>query len=63
MHGGTAALASYFEGTNIILSRPGGGMEHHFDEYNTIFPALSGATILHAKTPEDVIHLVEQQYN
>lgn len=62
MHGGTAALASYFEGTNIILSRPGGGMEHHFDEYKTIFPALSGSTILHAKTPEEVIDLVEQHY-
>jgi hypothetical protein len=54
MHGGTAALASYFEGINIILSHPGGGMEHHFNEYATIFPALSGATILHAKNKEDV---------
>lgn len=61
MHGGTAALASYFGGMNIILSHPGGGMEHHFNEYETIFPALSGAKILHAKNKDEVfLHLSEQ---
>lgn len=62
MHGGTAALASYFGGTNIILSHPGGGKEHDFNEYATIFPALSGATILHAKNVADVFRYVEEQY-
>jgi hypothetical protein len=54
MHGGTAALASYFGGINIILSHPGGGLEHDFNEYATIFPALSGATILHARSVDEV---------
>lgn len=62
MHGGTAALASYFEGINIILSHPGGGMEHHFNEYDTIFPALSGAKILHAKNTADVFQYLDQYY-
>ncbi|GAB3718520.1 hypothetical protein [Spirosoma lituiforme] len=62
MHGGTAALASYFEGINIILSHPGGGMEHHFNEYDTIFPALSGAKILHAKNTADVFQYLDQHY-
>lgn len=59
MHGGTAALASYFGGINIILSHPGGGLEHHFNEYATIFPALSGATILHAKDRKEVFEHLE----
>lgn len=62
MHGGTAALASYFGGTNIILSYPGGGWEHAFNEYATIFPALSGAKILHAKHENDVFPLVESAF-
>lgn len=62
MHGGTAALASYFGGINIILSHPGGGMEHHFNEYATIFPALSGAQILHAKNTEQVFEYVSRYY-
>lgn len=62
MHGGTAALASCFGGTNIILSHPGGGKEHDFNEYDTIFPALSGATILHAKSVAEVFRYVEEHY-
>ena len=62
MHGGTAALASYFGGINVVLSHPGGGMEHHFNEYDTIFPALSGAKILHAKNTAEVIEYVNQYY-
>ncbi|WP_461086354.1 hypothetical protein [Spirosoma flavus] len=62
MHGGTAALASYFEGINIILSHPGGGMEHHFNEYATIFPALSGAKILHAKNTQEVFNYLSANY-
>ncbi|GAB3222944.1 hypothetical protein [Spirosoma arcticum] len=60
MHGGTAALASYFGGINIILSHPGGGLEHHFNEYATIFPALSGAIILHAKNTDEVFFHLEK---
>ena len=62
MHGGTAALASYFGGINLILSHPGGGMEHHFDEYNTIFPALSGAKIVHAKNNGELFHYLNKYY-
>ncbi|MFD1140343.1 hypothetical protein ACFQ4C_04455 [Larkinella insperata] len=62
MHGGTAAFASYFEGINIILSDPIGGMEHHFNEYETIFPQLSGAKILHARNREEVLQHVFTHY-
>ncbi|RYC67231.1 hypothetical protein [Spirosoma sordidisoli] len=62
MHGGTAALASYFGGINIILSQPGGGKEHDFNEYETIFPALSGASIRHARTVEEVFGFVDSLF-
>ncbi|WP_080239156.1 hypothetical protein [Spirosoma rigui] len=62
MHGGTAALASYFGGINIILSKPGGGMEHHFNEYATIFPALSGAQIRHAKKVDDIFNDLNEHF-
>jgi hypothetical protein len=54
MHGGTAALASCFGGTNIILSNPDWGFEHAFNEYATLFPRLSNATILLARDREEV---------
>ncbi len=62
MHGGTAALASYFGGINTILSHPGGGMEHDFNEYDTIFPALSGAKILHAKNKDELFYYLSNHY-
>ncbi|MBO0935555.1 hypothetical protein J2I47_03240 [Fibrella sp. HMF5335] len=62
MHGGTAALASCFGGTNILLSYPGGGFEHDFNEYETLFPALSGARILHAKSRDELLRIVEKTY-
>ena len=62
MHGGTATLASYFGGINIILSHPSGGIEHHFNEYETIFPALSNATILHAKNTADIFAHLARHY-
>lgn len=62
MHGGTAALASCFGGTNILLSHPGGGFEHDFNEYQNLFPALSGARILHAKNRDELFELVEKEY-
>jgi hypothetical protein len=60
VHGGTAALASYFGGKNIILSKR--GHEHRHNEFNTIFRALSGAEIYHAKTDEDLFCFLEKHY-
>ena len=60
VHGGTAALASCFEGTNIILSKR--GIEHALGEYNTIIPALSGATILHATTELELMRFLTSYY-
>ena len=60
VHGGTAALASYFGGVNIIFSKS--GLEHLFNEFATIFPALSGATILHAKNENEIFKYLEEYY-
>ncbi len=60
MHGGTAALASYFGGINIILSYPGSSLEAEFNEYATIFPAVSGATILHARSRSEVLTFIDK---
>ena len=59
VHGGTAALASYFGGTNLILSKK--GPEHHFDCYHKLYPKFSGARILHAKSDEDVINYINEE--
>lgn len=61
VHGGTAALASYFGGNNIILSKS--GLEHYFNEFETIFPALSNARILHAKTEGEVLEMLSKYYD
>lgn len=61
VHGGSGALASYFGGTNIIYSKK--GLEHVFNEFNTIFPKLSGAKILHAKSEEEVITYLNDYYS
>ncbi|GAB3538520.1 hypothetical protein GCM10027443_33650 [Pontibacter brevis] len=60
VHGGTGTLASCFGGTNIILSKQ--GIEHKFNEFATIFPTLSGATILHAKTEDDILSYLEEHF-
>ncbi|MDX5420690.1 MAG: hypothetical protein LPK14_00430 [Hymenobacteraceae bacterium] len=60
VHGGTAALASYFGGTNVIYSRS--GIEHDFDEFNKLFPALSGARILVAKSQEELLQHLKSAY-
>lgn len=60
IHGGTATLASYFGGINIILSVK--GPEHHFRCFHTLFPKLSGATILHAKSDEEVKEYVGKHF-
>lgn len=59
-HGGTSVLASYFGGVNLILSKK--GPEHHFNCYQTLYPQLSGATILHAKTDADVKYYVHTHF-
>lgn len=60
VHGGTAALASYFGGVNLIISKQ--GPEHHFNCYQKLYPQLSGARIFHAKTDQDVVDLVDQHF-
>lgn len=59
-HGGTSVLASYFKGTNVILSKQ--GPEHFFNCYKTLYPKLSGARIFHAKTDEELKELVEKNF-
>jgi hypothetical protein len=61
IHGGTATLASYFGGINLILSRK--GPEHHFNCYHKLYPKFSGAEILHAKTDEAVKSYVKNYYS
>lgn len=57
-HGGTGTLASYFGGINIILSKK--GPEHHFKCYTRLYPKLSGASIYHAKTDEQLEELIDK---
>ena len=59
-HGGTSVLASYFEGTNVILSKQ--GPEHTFGCYEALYPKLSGARIFHAKTDEELLRMVKQNF-
>jgi hypothetical protein len=60
IHGGTATLASYFGGTNLILSKK--GPEHHFHCFENLYPKFSGAKILHAKTDDEVKNFVEAYF-
>ena len=60
IHGGTATLASYFGGTNLILSKR--GYEHYFGCFEKLFPKLSGAKILHAKTDEEFKKLLIENF-
>ena len=60
VHGGTAALASYFGGVNIILSKS--GIEHVFNEFNSIFHDLSGAKVLHARTCNEIFEFLCKHY-
>jgi hypothetical protein len=59
-HGGTATLASYFGGTNIILSSK--GHEHYFGEFKTIYPKLAGSRILACRTKEVLMDHVEKEF-
>lgn len=60
VHGGTAALASCFGGINLIFSKK--GPEHHFGCYQKLYPKLSGAEIMHARTDEEVKKLITIHY-
>lgn len=60
IHGGTATLASYFGGTNLILSKK--GPEHYFKCFEKLYPQFSGAKILHAKSDEEVKQYVEAHF-
>lgn len=60
-HGGTATLASYFGGINLILSKK--GPEHHFNCYQKLYPKLSGATIYHAKTDDELFKHIDNYLN
>ncbi len=62
IHGGTATLASYFGGKNLIFSKQ--GPEHHFHCYHKLYPKFSGATIFHAKTEAEIKkYLIEHFVN
>lgn len=59
-HGGTAILASYFKGTNIILSKQ--GPEHVFDCFQALYTKLSGSRILHAKTDSELKSILNETF-
>lgn len=56
VHGGTATLASYFGGINIIYSKE--GLEHGMNEFQNIFPLLSNAKIYHAVSEDSLKGLI-----
>lgn len=56
IHGGTATLASYFGGKNLILSKE--GPEHYFQCFEKFYPQLSEAKIFHARTDDEVLNFV-----
>lgn len=56
VQGGNSVLASYFGGTNIIYAVK--GLELEMNEYNTIYPRLSGTKIWHSDTYEKLIDYV-----
>lgn len=60
IHGGTATLASYFGGINLILSKQ--GPEHYFECYKKLYPQFSGATILHAKKDIEVEQYIKKYF-
>lgn len=60
IHGGTATLASYFGGQNLILSKK--GPEHHFGCFHRLYPKFSGARIHHAKSDQELKELAVKHY-
>jgi len=60
IHGGTATLASYFGGKNLIYSKQ--GPEHYFKCYAKLYPQFSGAEIQHAKTEDEVVACITKMF-
>lgn len=60
VQGGNSVLTSYFGGTNIILARK--GLEIEMAEYQSIYPKLSGATILHAADYKNLITVAKNRF-
>lgn len=60
VHGGTAALASYFGGTNILYSK--NGVESVFSEYQNIFTALSGCKVVPVPSEAELLKEVAERF-
>lgn len=60
VHGGGATLASYFGGVNIIYSVK--GHELFFNEFKTFYSKLSGASIFHVQTYEEIFTILKKHY-
>ncbi|WP_346239063.1 hypothetical protein ABDK00_010025 [Niabella insulamsoli] len=60
IHGGTATLASYFGGKNLIFSKK--GPEHYFQCYRKFYPQFSGAAIHHAATEDTLFQYVDDLF-
>ncbi|MEM8938753.1 MAG: hypothetical protein AAGC64_05340 [Bacteroidota bacterium] len=61
IHGGTATLASYFGGRNVIFSKR--GHEHYLKEFENIFPKLAGTRIYHVKSYPDLFEKVKSVFD
>jgi hypothetical protein len=59
--GGTAGLASFFGGTNVVYGRS--GSEVKYDAYNGYFGAFSGARVVHVKTYDALLAAVEAEFS
>lgn len=60
VQGGNSVLASYFAGQNIIYAKR--GLELEMNEYNTIYPRLSGAEIHVVSTAKEIFEKALQIY-
>lgn len=60
IHGGTATLASMFGGVNFIFSKE--GHEHALNEFENVFPELSGAKIKAHKTFDSLLTDLKKYY-
>lgn len=60
IHGGTATLASYFGGKNLIFSKD--GPEHYFNCYKKLYPQFSGAEIFLATNESKLKALIKKVF-
>ncbi len=58
--GGSAYLASYFGGTNVVYARA--GWEVQADAYTNWFHLFSGARMRHARKPRELHEMVRQEF-